>query len=131
MKKEYTILATDRNPYVRDLILRELRAEGYQVLLAKNGPEIVELAFGGRPIDLLILDLDVPNLEGTSLIMRLKERSPCLPVLVHSFLSDYEPYKQSLNPVNFVKKQKNSMDQLKISISNILKQSDKQPAQSQ
>lgn len=131
MKEEYTILATDRNPYVRELIRRELRAEGYQVLLAKNGPEIIELAFGGRPLDLLVLDLDIPNIEGTSLIMRLKERSPFLPVVVHSFPSDFEPYRRSLNPVNFVKKQKDSMDHLKISISNILKQIDKQPAPSQ
>jgi len=128
LKKEYTVLVADRNPYVRDLILRELRSEGYQVLLARNGPEIIELAYCGCPIDLLILDLDVPNIEETSLVMKLRNRSPSLPVVVHSFPSDYEPYGEALNPVSFVKKEKNSIDHLKRSISDILKHPDRHPA---
>ena len=130
MKKDYTVLVADRNPYVRNLILRELRAEGYQVLLAKNGPEIIELVYRGRPIDLLILDLDIPSIEETSLIVKLKDWSPFLPVVVHSFLSDYETYREMLNPADFVKKERNSVDHLKRSISDILKQSDKHPAPS-
>lgn len=125
LKKNATILVADRNPYVRELILRELRAEGYQVLLAKNGTEIIEHAFCGRQLDLLVLDLEVPNIEETSLVVRLKGRRPPLPVVVHGFISDYETHGEALHPRSFVKKKENSIDDLKRIIPDILNEPDK------
>jgi len=91
------------------------------VLLAKNGPQIIDLIDGGQTIDILILDLDMPKIEESSIISRLRGQSLPFPVVVHASSWDYEPYKETLSPFNFVRKQKNSIDHLKRAISDTLK----------
>ncbi|MBW1738006.1 MAG: response regulator [Deltaproteobacteria bacterium] len=61
MAKKFTILIADRNRNVREFLKREMIAEGYRVRLAKNGQEVLKLAYQHGPLDLLILDMDLPD----------------------------------------------------------------------
>jgi len=124
LKEEFTILLADRNPHVRDLMFRELRAEGYKILLARNGMEILKFDDGHTNIDLLIVDLAIPDIEQASFISWLKSRMLSLPLIVHSFSSDYEAYAQTLGSAVFIEKNENSIEQLKKVVSNLLKQRD-------
>lgn len=124
MKEGFTIVIADRNPNVRDLMFRELRAEGYQILLAKNGMEILKLYGERTPIDLLILDVGIPDIEQAYFMGWLKNRIPSLPFIIHSFTSDYEAYAETLSPVVFIEKNENSIEQLKKVVFNISKQKD-------
>jgi len=122
LKEGFTILIADRNPNVRDLMFRELRAEGYQILLARNSMEIFKLDNERFPVDLLILDVGIPDFERASFIGWLKKRIPSLPFIVHSFTSDYEAYSEDLKPVVFIEKNENSIEQLKKFVANLSKQ---------
>ena len=61
MKQGFTILIADRNPHIREFLRREMMAEGYRARLAKNGREVLRLVYQRGPLDLLILDPDLPD----------------------------------------------------------------------
>jgi len=88
MDNEFYILIADRNRHVREFLRRELIAEGYRIQVAKDGREVLVMTEGAEPPDLLILDLDMPYVNGLTILDRLRERSPLLPVVIHTFLTE-------------------------------------------
>ena len=92
MKKEFTILVADRNPHVRKFLERELSLEGFRVLVAENAKKVLKETYHTEPIDLIIIDPDFFDGDQDALIKQLQNRIPILPVVIHSFQSDDEPY---------------------------------------
>lgn len=123
MEKEFTILIADRNPHVRKLLEREIIAEGYGVRLAKNARDVLEWVYHYEPLDLLILDPDLPETEDTLMLKKLNNRIPALPVIVHAYLPDYAGHAAALKTAVFVEKRGSSVEYLKKVISDILKNS--------
>ena len=120
MKKEYTILIADRNPHVREFLKREMMAAGYRVRLAENSRQVINWAYHYEPVDLLILDPDLPDAEESCLLSSLQDRVPPLPLVFHAFLSDFDEASAMLKSADFVEKQGNSVESLKQIVSNIL-----------
>lgn len=120
MKKEFKILIADRNSNVRDFLKREMTAAGYTVELAENGREVLKRAYHRDPIDLLILDPDLPDAEESLLLKKLRLKTPYLPVVLHTFFSDYITTSKIFDPTVFVEKGGNSIEQLKKVIAGIL-----------
>ncbi len=127
MKKEFTILVADRNPNVRTFLQRELTAAGYRIRLAENGRDVVKWVYHPDPLDLLILDPDLPDLEASSVMKKLKNRIPLLPVIVHTFLYDYEHDPNMPSRSAFVEKRGNSVEHLKQTVSEMLADTPTQP----
>ena len=75
MKKEYKILIADRNSHVREFLKREMLAEGYIVQLAENGREVLKWTYSREPIDLLILDPDLPDAEESLLLKKAQAKN--------------------------------------------------------
>jgi CheY-like chemotaxis protein len=71
------ILVIDDVEYVRNSILRILTKEGHTVHLATNGREGLEL-LKSNPVDLLILDVVMPEMGGVEMLMKLKTQYPDL-----------------------------------------------------
>ena len=113
MKNAYTILITDRNPHVRAFLKREMASDGYEVRLAATGQEALELAFGSEPIDLVILDPDLPGMSYSSLKEAIENRIPSLPVVVHGLSSESSLTTDNENGGVFVKKDGSSVVNLK------------------
>ncbi len=89
MRDSFTILITDRNRHVRELLRREFEADGYRVRLAKDGRQVLTVIDSAEPLDLLILDLEIPYVDGgVEIIERLKDREPPVPVVIHTFFSE-------------------------------------------
>jgi len=118
-----TILIADRNPNVREFIKREMMAEGYRVRLAKDSREVLKWVFSQAPLDLLILDLDLPDAGEVGLFEQINDRIPQLPVVLHSFQTDYSSYPGALITAVFVEKQGNSIEHLKKVVSKMLNRS--------
>jgi CheY-like chemotaxis protein len=110
------IIVADRNPHVRRFLKRELETEGYRVLLVENGAEVVQQVFAPHPPDLLILDPDLPGSEFTALLKALGRHRPPLPVVVHTFLADYNAPEIPEFPLILVEKDANSAEVLKNTI---------------
>ncbi|MBT3345471.1 MAG: response regulator [Gemmatimonadetes bacterium] len=77
------ILIVDDEPMVRDVICRVLERSGYQVLMAVNGAEGLEvLANSEETIDLMLLDLSMPVMSGEGVLDQLAQTHADLPVIV-------------------------------------------------
>ena len=120
MRDHFTILVADRNRYVREFLRRELRGEGYEIILAKSAQEILDLIHEKNDMHLLILDVDVPCAKELSILEKAENRHPPLPVIVHSFSSDYREYASRSSTTVFVEKMGSSVDQLKHAVSEVL-----------
>jgi DNA-binding NtrC family response regulator len=118
--KNFSILIADRNPHVRRLLERELKADGYQVRVAENGREVLEWAYRLKPLDLIILDLDLPDIDGQSLFSKLQDRIPVLPIIIHSFQPEGMTLSANDQHAIFVEKGENSIEKLKEVVNDLL-----------
>jgi DNA-binding NtrC family response regulator len=117
--KNFSILIADRNPHVRRLLERELKADGYQVRVADNGRGVLEWAYRLQPLDLIILDLDLPDIDEQTLFGNLQDRIPVLPIIIHSFQPDAIKLCVNYRHAVFVEKGENSIEKLKKAVSDI------------
>ena len=69
--RQATILVVDDNDLNRDMLHRRLAKDGYQVLLAENGHIALE-ALASNTIDLVLLDIMMPELDGYEVLKRMK-----------------------------------------------------------
>jgi CheY-like chemotaxis protein len=76
-----TVLVVDDEPLIRQISRRTLESHGYQVTEAASGLEAIELLSHGAPLDLLIADLDMPELTGDEMVRRIRAARPDLKVL--------------------------------------------------
>jgi two-component system, OmpR family, KDP operon response regulator KdpE len=81
-KPTATVLVVDDEPQIRRLLRVTLEANGYAVLDAATGQEGLVQAAQRRP-DVVLLDLGLPELEGMSVLKRLREWSR-VPVIILS-----------------------------------------------
>ena len=119
----FTILIADRNRNVREFLRREMMAEGYRVRLAKDSREVLKWVFSQAPLDLLIVDLDLPDAGEVEIFEQINDRIPQLPVVLHSFQTDHANYPEGLIAAVFVEKQGNSIEHLKKVVSKMLNRS--------
>jgi len=120
MKKPHTILVADRNSHVRGFLQRELMAEGYDIRLAKCGREVLKWAYRSQPLDLIILDLDLPDIDQQSLFSTLQDRIPVLPIVIHSFQPERANSFVDYEYAVFVEKRGNSIEKLKKVVNDLL-----------
>ena len=77
------ILVADDSRAIRAIVRRTLTASGYDVTLACNGKEAVELARRDQP-NLVILDIQMPEVDGYDAcdqILAMQDRSRELPII--------------------------------------------------
>jgi DNA-binding response OmpR family regulator len=68
-----TILIVEDEFRIRDLITDYLKKDGYKVLQASNGIEALEI-FDENQVDLILLDVMMPGLDGLSVCKSIRER---------------------------------------------------------
>ncbi|MGN0290079.1 MAG: response regulator transcription factor [Lachnospiraceae bacterium] len=85
--KKYILIADDEKE-IRDILNLLLKGEGYEVLTAENGCEVVELA--EPEIDLYILDVNMPGLSGFMAAAELRKKydTPIIFLTAYSGESD-------------------------------------------
>ncbi len=86
-----TILLVDDEETVHDVARRMLEQAGFRVLLASSGDECLEIvARSPREIDLVIMDLCMPRLNGVEALRELKRYRADLPVILSSGYAERE-----------------------------------------
>ena len=83
----YNILIAEDDTVLRDLYLRKFDKETYEVRTASNGEEALGL-IQVRPPDLLILDINMPVLDGFGLLERLPKEKRTFPVIILTNFND-------------------------------------------
>jgi two-component system nitrogen regulation response regulator NtrX len=77
------VLVVDDEDGVRSSLRMIFEYEGYEVLLAANGPVGLKLAEQEQP-DLVFLDIKMPQMDGLEVLKKLKERDGSPPVVILS-----------------------------------------------
>ena len=75
------ILVIDDDLHVQRLYKEELTEEGYEVVVAANGAEAMEMFEKENP-DLVTLDIRLPDVDGIYLLRQMKEKKPKLPIIM-------------------------------------------------
>jgi DNA-binding response OmpR family regulator len=85
-KASFTVILSDRNRHIRELLAREFAREGMAVKGCGLGREALELAASQG--DLLVVDAELPDMDAPSLIRSVRRSRPGLPVAVHAHDAD-------------------------------------------
>ena len=83
MRPKKTILCVDDNEQTLSVRKFMLETRGYRVFTAVSGQDAIHL-FSSKPIDLVLTDLGLPQMDGNALIGHLKEISPEVPMILTS-----------------------------------------------
>jgi DNA-binding response OmpR family regulator len=75
------ILAIEDEPAILRMLERGLSAAGHQVMTASSGEDGAMLA-EDESVDLVLLDITLPELDGHQVLSRIRSRRPDLPVLM-------------------------------------------------
>ena len=70
-----TILLVDDEEPILNSLRRLLRGQPYDVLSANSGAQALEI-LAAQPIDLVMSDARMPNMDGATLLAKVHERSP-------------------------------------------------------
>ncbi len=86
MRRKKTILCVDDNETTLSVRTYLLDIHGYRVLSAQTAHEALELIGRAQPgsIDLLLCDLQMPQMDGNEIVRRAKQLHPGLPTLIVS-----------------------------------------------
>ena len=79
MKKRIMVLDDDEQ--IRQSLLKLLQKEDYEVVLAAEGIEALDKLERQR-VDLLLLDLNLPNKSGWDVFERITSTTPLLPIII-------------------------------------------------
>ena len=80
------ILVVEDELTIAESVAARLRAEGFEVDIAHDGPSAVDTAVSTAP-DLIVLDLMLPDIEGFEVVRRMRISRNDTPVLILSGLS--------------------------------------------
>jgi two-component system, chemotaxis family, chemotaxis protein CheY len=67
------ILAVDDSPAMRQMVSVTLRSAGHEVVEASDGRDALDIARKQPAVDLVITDINMPNMDGITLVKELRQ----------------------------------------------------------
>jgi DNA-binding response OmpR family regulator len=118
-----TVLVVDDNQGVLELLLLLLSKHGLSAIGASNGHECLDIV-RSRPVDLIILDVMMPVLDGLQVCHELKKMTPAIPIILLTARDDMttRAAAMDLGVSEFIAKPVNNRDLLgrvRIQLSNL------------
>jgi two-component system, OmpR family, response regulator ResD len=76
-----SVLVVDDEPTIAEVVARYLERAGYETRVAADGPAALEAA-GERRVDLVVLDLMLPGIDGLEVMRRLRRGTGPAPAII-------------------------------------------------
>ena len=119
-----TVLIADDDPVQRRLVESMVQRFGYEALTADGGDAALRMLIGddAKPVDCLILDLVMPDLDGLGVLARLRDAGADIPVIMQTAHGGIDNVVSAMRAgaTDFVVKPL-SPERLQVSIENALK----------
>ncbi len=90
MSRPFHVIVAEDDPLIAITLAEVLESCGYRVTVGRNGFDALRTD-EEDPADLLVTDLRMPHFDGVTLLNRMKERRPELPILVTTGYSEQLP----------------------------------------
>lgn len=101
--EDFRILVVDDEPRIRELLAGGLEDEGYVVVTAANGIEaLAEVA--QSPPNLILLDVEMPEMDGPTFVQALRQQGTSVPVIVVSAVHPIKRVANELGAPSYVAK---------------------------
>ena len=75
------LLIVDDDTNIQRLYKEELEEEGYDIVIASTGKDALEMFEKENP-DIVTLDILMPDIDGISLLRKMKEKRPDIPIIM-------------------------------------------------
>jgi CheY-like chemotaxis protein len=95
MSGETILVVEDRRENIVHLANNVLKPQGYQVITAMDGLQGIKRAQADQP-DLIIMDLNMPKMDGLEALAALKERKLGIPVILTTFYGSEQVAREAL-----------------------------------
>lgn len=89
------VLVVDDEPRVAEMLRDAVIDLGYAVCVAGDGAEALQLVSRYQP-DVVLLDLSMPKISGDTVLQRLREADPGMPVVIVTGNADIERARATL-----------------------------------
>ncbi|MEE2836396.1 MAG: response regulator [Myxococcota bacterium] len=86
-----TILVVDDDSVLRRLLATVLKLRGFDVLVAEDGVQALEVLQHEDHVDLVLADIIMPQMDGWTLLERLREHHPSVPVILLTLIEEAKP----------------------------------------
>jgi len=99
------VLVVEDEPRLRELLVRAIPDMGFPVIGTRTAEEALR-ALASKPCAIMICDLNLPGMDGLTLIEKVRQSSPLIQVIVMTGFGDLASAKQAirLNVVDFLTK---------------------------
>lgn len=116
------ILVVDDDPFVREMLTSILEASGYVVVTAENGREAVESYIADPGIDLIVSDVNMPEMDGIQLIKELRKKSLDVPIIMVTSVSSISVAVDALSSgaIDYVLKDEGIQETINITVKRAL-----------
>ena len=84
-----TLLLVEDDVHQANLFKQELEEDGYEVVVAHNGHDALK-TFEELEIDLVILDIRMPGMDGIETLGRILGSDNTVPIIIHSAFAHYK-----------------------------------------
>jgi DNA-binding response OmpR family regulator len=111
------ILVIDDDMHIQRLYKEEFEEEGYEVVIASNGKEAIELFDSENP-DIVTLDILLPDVDGIRLLRQMKEKNPKVPIIMSTAYDYRDDFAVWASEAYIVKS--SDLDELKSTIKKLL-----------
>jgi len=101
---------TDLQVLIKQKFRKQIREGSYEFIFAENGSEAMEKIKQQPDIDLVLSDINMPVMDGLTLLLKINEYSPMLKAVIVSAYGDMENIRVAMNrgafdfltkPINF------------------------------
>lgn len=82
------ILVVDDNEFIRESLSDILELSGYEIRVAENGTQAIQMV-ESHPIDIVIIDDQMPDISGTEVAMIIRRDYPAIRVFLMTGMPDY------------------------------------------
>ncbi|MCY4474521.1 MAG: SpoIIE family protein phosphatase [Chloroflexi bacterium] len=95
------ILVVDDEPDLEPLVLqrmrRNIRRGEYEFVFAHDGVEALEMLMADKEIDLVVSDINMPRMDGLTLLQQIQEVTPDIRAIIISAYGDMENIRTAMN----------------------------------
>ena len=97
IKTDPRVMVVEDEPRMRDLLTQAVGRWGFDVTAAASAEEALRLAAAGPPPEVVLLDLNLPGMDGLDCFRRLRERHPQVQGIVLTGFGSLEAARQAIH----------------------------------